>query len=349
MIGPLDLLPHLVGRRLVSTGAVLDLGLTVDAVHRRNRNYRVQTPLGGTFLKQGGRRTGLGSTRNEALVYHVLRARGLGRLIPTFLDYDAEADVLAIAAVPDAVDLQALHADQGRFPAELGSEVGRALARLHRATPSTAGLEPLRPGALTLAHPRLEILRSASGAGLELIRVVQAQEGFARALERLSSRWRTASLVHGDIKLANLLATPEGGVRLIDFEFAGLGDPRWDVGCFLACYLTLWARSVPLADVEDPGRYLHLAEVPLDKTRPITTSFWSSYREAADLGPTEAAAFLEEALGHAAVYLVQTAYELCRNHLHLTTDAAALAQLGLNVLAEPEAAASTLLGIHAGS
>lgn len=82
--------------------------------------------------------------------------------------------------------------------------------------------------------------------------------GSPRLTDALASakaeRGRLASLapIHGDPDLENLLSTQDGCV-LIDWEYAGMGDPAWDLGYLaLAADLTPVEEAAMLAVYADP-------------------------------------------------------------------------------------------------
>ncbi len=58
--------------------------------------------------------------------------------------------------------------------------------------------------------------------------------------------------IHGDPDLENLLSTP-GGCVLIDWEYAGMGDPAWDLGYLaLATDMSPTEETALLAAYADP-------------------------------------------------------------------------------------------------
>lgn len=122
----------------------------------------------------------------------------------------------------------------------LGEVVG-LLRRWHR---SGEGLGP------AIDHfDAIDRLRAAS-----TIPVGSARLG--EALDRAEAeRGTLANLapIHGDPDLENLLSTP-GGCVLIDWEYAGMGDPAWDLGYLaLATDMSPLDEAALLAAYADPG------------------------------------------------------------------------------------------------
>ncbi len=118
-----------------------------------------------------------------------------------------------------------LGGDRGTLIARLASE----LARLHAVRPPLRGLEGLAPPPADPARARIE----------ECTRWL-AEDGEPHPVAELGLRWlirhapppAPPALCHGDFRTGNFLADPEGFTALLDWEFAGWGDPDADLGWF---------------------------------------------------------------------------------------------------------------------
>jgi aminoglycoside phosphotransferase (APT) family kinase protein len=264
---------------------------------------------------------------------------------------------LILECLPNAEDLHAYHVRSGRFPDRLATALGTGLASLHRCTRRLATTRRdespklVRPTVFGLAAPRIEVLREASAVNLNVIRTVQKHPLFLQEFARLSSEWRTDSLIHGDVKLANCLthrSSSKGhlrGVKWIDWEFAGLGDPRWDVGSVFTSYLALWVFSIPIPRSDKPELLLDSARISLAKVQRNLRCFIRSYLDAAALETPSVRAWISSCVRMAGARLVQTAYEFAAGASELTAPVLTLLQMALNVLERPERAAIDLLGL----
>lgn len=137
-----------------------------------------------------------------------------------------------LAEVPAFVQAQAtgrrladLHADDDFVPA--AALAGNALAQLHHADVNIDQVPGPIPGAgLVLEAARtLACLRPELAARLGRLSSVLA--------ERIGSVETSGILIHGDFYDDQVL-TDRGGVTLLDFDEARLGDPLVDIGNFLA-------------------------------------------------------------------------------------------------------------------
>lgn len=112
----------------------------------------------------------------------------------------------------------------------LPRQLGQALARIHRIDVVRHGLDdlPAPPEGVAPARHALENLRATYEA-VALVPSPVFELAFRWLGERLPpSRLRT--FVHGDYRLGNLIAGPEGLRAVLDWEGAHIGDPMEDVG-----------------------------------------------------------------------------------------------------------------------
>jgi hypothetical protein len=136
------------------------------------------------------------------------------------------------------------------------------------------------------------------------------------------------------------------GVRIVDWELAGAGDPAVDIGAFLCNYVSLWLASVPVS-ADDPSEELVAsAQVPLDRMQPAIKSFWESYTGAIGADGAASGELLLRSVRHAGARLVQNAFEHLRRSLDLDVTALRLLQLAENILYRPEETVVHVLGLR---
>ena len=105
------------------------------------------------------------------------------------------------------------------------AEVAAALRALHGCEPIAAGFDSFR-----LVENYAAATRERGGE------VPAAYEGAHAAAARIEAALaptgrQPRSLCHDDLLAANFIAVP-GGVRLVDWEYAGMGDRYFDLGNF---------------------------------------------------------------------------------------------------------------------
>jgi len=123
----------------------------------------------------------------------------------------------------------------------------RTLAALHAVDPRTVGL-----GGEQRVGPGDEIDRWCRLLETVDPKLAPGWDGVAAALRAAEPPAMADALVHGDFRLGNMLATGAAITAVIDWEIWTVGDPRVDVGWFLAnadpaTYRrpTRYARSLP--------------------------------------------------------------------------------------------------------
>lgn len=223
-------------------------------------NVLVVMPDGsGFFVKQGIGPRGRETVANEGIVLAALQesAPDLAPYLPELLHADSRRGRITLRLIPDAIDVPSLHLPGEPPLLGVAAEFGRALALLHRA-PVPHEMPPAPVPAVFLLHrPRIADLAEYDAAGWRGIRRLQADASLQSALDDLAASWQHTCVVHHDIKWANLvLAGPDagllGGLRLVDWEFAAVSDPSWDVGCALAEYVWHACAAIPSDSSADP-------------------------------------------------------------------------------------------------
>jgi len=192
-----------------------------------NDSWRVASDAGDFVLRLDGpawRRPGVDRSR-EITLQGLAAAAGLA---PRIVAHDGARGVL-VTEYLDGRDFT---------PADMGDaaqlrRLAERLARLH-ALPAP-GLPRFDPLALFHGY-----LAAASGGDRRL--GDQLQAGLQRDAAQLAAG-AAACIVHGDLVHANLRSG--SALWLLDWEYAQVADPAWDIGCLLA-YYPQSARHLPL-------------------------------------------------------------------------------------------------------
>lgn len=354
-----EVVPFLLRRKLLHPATVVAGDLTVADASRRNRNFRVVSGRGPSYLlKQGIGPGGARTVGHEATAYRVLHADpalvAMKRYLPACHGFDAERGILTLELLRHAESLRDYHVRRQRFPTSLAKQLGDALGVLHRASP--AGIDPRGVGrpawVLSVHHPDVSLFRDASAANLQLIKLLQGAGEFCRLLDDLRAGWTNDALIHGDVKADNVVAfAPNDSGRktrlaLVDWEMAGRGDACWDVGSVFGEYLATWLLSMPMTGEAAPERFVELARYPLEAIQPAIRAFWHAYVRRMGFDAATSHRRLTRSVPYAAARLVQTCYESSQTSLHLMGTTRCMLQLSLNVLQRPLEAIVYLLGFR---
>ena len=339
---------YLLGWGLIAPTGVVDGEMVVVDASRRNHNLAVISRGGpGYLLKQPRDERAVAALANEAAVYGWLGGSDswFAGYLPTVHRYEPGGP-LVLEYLAGHETMRHRIGRRGRFPQAHGRLAGRALAELHRyrRPPGASPVADLAvPWVLTLDRPELALFRDFQGARTQVLRIIQQHPEFSTGFARLRRRWHCRVLVHNDVRWDNLLVpvAAGAGLRIVDWELAGWGDPAWDVGAMLAQYLTCWVTSMPASAALDPTTTLALARYPLAKMQPAIRACWLGYQRHAEPGSVG----LVPATEYAAATLVQIAVERAASTSHVDGVATVLLQVSANMLRWPADAAASLLGL----
>jgi hypothetical protein len=353
-----EVVPYLLRREFLHPAAVVECDVLVTDASRRNRNFRVVSERGPSYLlKQGVGNGGARTVEHEAAVYRSLREgplrEGMKRYLPACHGYDTERGVLTLELLPRAESLRDYHVSRRRFPTSLAKQLGEALGMLHRGSQAESDPRGTRgpAWALSLHHPNVSVFRDVSAANLQLIKLIQGADEFCRHLDDLRAGWANDAFIHGDVKADNVIAfAPNNSGRktrlaLVDWEMAGRGDACWDVGSVFGEYLATWLLSMPITGEAAPERFVELARYPLEAIQPAIRAFWHAYVRRMGFDATMSHHRLTRAVRYGAARLVQTCYESSQTTTYLMGTTQCMLQLSLNILQRPLEATIHLLGI----
>jgi aminoglycoside phosphotransferase (APT) family kinase protein len=170
-------------------------------------------------------------------------ARALRAIAPRLRAYDPGVHALIVEYLAHDTAWNYLRRTTARAQV-LGSAVGRTLATAHirvpDAVPQPAMLSAKLPWILQLNRVATdEIPEPATRA---LLAAMRRDFELTRRLRDLERQWQIDTIIHGDAKLDNIIVKMSGRSHawLIDWAFAGQGDPAWDVGSALQSAMALW-------------------------------------------------------------------------------------------------------------
>lgn len=349
----------LIGRGLLSAGAVVAGDFVVLDASRRNRNFKVIRTVGpGLFVKQMRemQADAMLTLRREAACYDLARSEpALERLMPPFISYDPLRHVLIVELMPEAESLAEYLARYRVFPDGIGQMLGEALGLYHARGAGIADHEAVRtlfphqiPVVLRLGRGGHDALGQYGRVGPALSAVIHQHPEFEQLLDGVGKEWRLDSLIHGDMKWDNVLVFPAGDrldFRVVDWEMADLGDAAWDVGAVLQSALTAWILSMPIGSGLPPERYVAMASLPVEAIRRVLHDFWDAYAAARSFNETERRSEIERSMRFGAARLVWAVIEQRLYAPHLDPAAAALLQVSLNILQNPPKAVAELLDL----
>jgi len=362
-LSPENLVYYLLERGFLTREAVVHGGVEVSEIPRRNRNFRIKQRNGpGYFLKQVRQwdPETVRTLRAEAQCYRLAVEDGtfadVARIVPRFCAYDERRAVLVTELLDGAETITEHHFRNDAFPVEVAEQLGMAFGSYHRkaAAGPPAGLDGMflrRPAwALSLHDMPPQSTPGLSGGIHQMIGMIRQFPEFAAALEKLRAGWRADAVIHGDIKWDNCVLCPGSDghllLKIVDWEMADWGDSCWDLAGILSAYLSFWVQSLP-GQMGNPDLMVAQARYPVERMQPAMRSFWRKYTECREVSGQAARDLLRRTVLYTGARNIQTAFEVLQASPQANSGTVLLLQLSMNVLTNPEEAASELLGIAA--
>jgi len=231
-------------------------GATPRAVERLpdgtvNDVYRVDTRAGSFVLRVDGaewRRPGVDRGR-EAVLHAAAAAAGLA---PPIVCMRPDRGVLVTEFLPGEMWSPQSFASTDRL-----GQLGERLGSLHAlAAPPVAPFDPLGLAGTYIAAAPRRAAPAWLAARADCERVLAK---LTAAVQQVTAAGRRPAIVHGDLMHTNLL---QGEcLWLLDFEYAQVADPLYDVGCVLAYYPAARAHAAALLAAACPGARVTPAEL----------------------------------------------------------------------------------------
>lgn len=277
-----DVISYLMGLRELTAAELVHSAFWVEQLDRRNVSYVVHTDRPRYFLKRA-RNAWDNGLPAEAAAYRALRGTSVGSYLPALVSDESTPHILTLQHLGDVRTLREFHQTTGRAPAYLGREVGRMLAALHQSVVTLAAEDRAEtaPWALTLLNPPLSVLQTESSGTLEVLRRIQGDPRLMSTLDEVLAGWRVTALCHNDMRLDNLLLTPDRRLAVVDWELCAPGDAAWDVAGFIEGYLELWLTGAVSRSQRGTARAGPGTDVPARRSltvyRPLLRGFWEAY------------------------------------------------------------------------
>lgn len=358
---------ELLRRGLLEKTEILDGGVTVADSTSRHRNALVmRRAQPGYFVKEAipTQPMSVQTLMREAATYALVQQpdsalASLAPLMPKLHVWDPMQRLLVLELLPDAENVGAHVRRTNTFSTEIAAQFGHALATYHSRTAGTITAAAyghifprMVPWALTISQQNQASILNLSAANAQMLSLIQRYPNFPRRLDALQASWRRDTLVHGDMKFENCVVASNGGangdvtIKVVDWETADLGDPRWDVGSMLQSWLTYWIFSMPAdGTVTDPDQLAARAQYPLERMRPAIRAFWNTYVATMNVSGQAERDLLDTCISFGGARMVQTVFESMYQMTQLTPHAIFMLQVSLNILEEPRAAVADLLAL----
>jgi thiamine kinase-like enzyme len=217
----------------------------------------------------------------------------LRQLMPEVIDFDRDNAIVVIKYYRESQDLDYFYRERGDYPEDIATALGKAIAAIHSRTFNSEDdrrflqSNPLPPSKILREIGKLHpnIFGIFCSDGMEFFRLYQSRNSIKESILQLQELWHPCCLVHGDLKLDNILINlpsqniniDRNLIRFIDWEKYFWGDPAYDLATIIECYLRIWLKSLLISPEIDFKLSLQLANTPLEVLQPSLNALINSY------------------------------------------------------------------------
>lgn len=277
----------------------------------KNFNLLVSCSAEQHFLVKQERYNSQGKTKGEfqqewliqKLVRDFSELNCLQNVISEAIDYDRDNSIIVFNYLINYGDLSDFYYQNKDFSTIIASSIGKTLATIHRLTFNQNQYQDFlvkESNYNLLKSPNLsnnlnrikpELLGKVGEDAFKFYRLYQRDSAIGEAIGQLDGHWRSSCLIHGDLRLVNILVSLSWQenidsldeekhneiIRIIDWERFSWGDPAFDLGTIIASYLKLWLGSLIIGTDIDIRTALSLATTPLEFIQPSLLALINSY------------------------------------------------------------------------
>lgn len=180
------------------------------------------------------------SISNEFRIHHFLQ----GKLsVPQLIHFEEASSVLITEHI-EVTPLEDTLSSNNKIDI-IERQIPKLLAQFHNVTPKNKLIQNewyVLPESNFLLNrgwwtQELLVWRSAPPShalAAYLFANVMLEDTPQKALDRLSTKWLNAYIIHNDFRLQNILIDKNNKLYIVDFERASIGDAYWDLGYYLA-------------------------------------------------------------------------------------------------------------------
>lgn len=345
-----NLIHYLLEKGFVKAQSVVDADVKIIPVSSRNRNFKIHIGNSPGYLVKQVSSTDeekLLSLRQEATLFWLVKNEPvfspLAPFLPAYHDFDTNEQILVIELIENSQDVFNHYQVNGKISDGVFEQLSQTFAAIHSITAQQVSTSPsavffgcktpwifyIGPG-FNLPHK--------NNVDLQIMNLVRSNKEFVFHIEQLKKEWAVESLIHGDVKWANILVTNNGEVKTIDWEICDIGDPAWDIAGIFQSVLNSWYFT---------GNGLNTPDEKFLQTQRISLQlFWDSYCQKMGYTSDERKKRLQKTIGYTGLRVIQTCLESTFKATGFYDNTARYLQLAHNILRYRDDAQTELFGIE---
>lgn len=308
-----NIVHYLIDKGFLDTEPLMNGGFKLTTYQTRNCIFIIELDgQNDLFVKQlvNLDKSNVYFMQKDATFYHLVHQTAyfkyLAPAVPKYFGYDPKTQVLVLEYYPNSINfMEFYHEQQGQVSSQM-ERLAYYFTELHRDITEDikehTGLQfynRLIPWVLRL-NDRLKPSKSI------VIQTLLEDEGLMYLVEQLKRHWNIQTLVHGDVKLANILAIRETHqLKIIDWEMAIIGDPLWDVAGLFQSFIAMHLAHLNIETNELTDDFYQMKHI-----QDAIQAFWDNYTTHQGWSKEEKATALDKTLRFTGARLLQTAIEM---------------------------------------
>jgi Phosphotransferase enzyme family len=291
-------------------------------------------------------------------------------LFPEILHFDTEHSIVVFNYLDEYRDLDEFYAKEKSFPIEVATQIGSAIAEIHRMTLQNTDYQTF----LTASEKNQDDSKQEASINfngidrispdvfsifpsdcIKFLTLYQRYDSLGQAISILNDSYQPCCLTHKDFKLNNLLLhndweqriskpQPESILRLIDWERSGWGDPAFDLGSIVASYLQIWLGSMVVSTDTTLEESLRMAMTPLELLQPslgmLIGTYLMNFPEILREQPT----FVQRVVQFAGLALIQQIQAMIQYQKVFNNTGICMLQVAKSFLCRPAQSIPTIFG-----
>ncbi len=203
--------------------------------------FRIRAPDGRTVVvKEVAREAAAAgrSLRGELFAYRLANwISAVAAALPHPLLIDEKHQVLVVESLGNSSIWPTIDGSSSIGSPGIAEQLGAIMAGWHDATQDTGLWASPAIGILHMPDALDAATAGRAGTTQILMRSMVDDPELSSALRAARAGWRDRCLIHGDIRRENWITVVPGrvtGLKVLDWELSGSGDPAWDLGSVLA-------------------------------------------------------------------------------------------------------------------
>ncbi len=293
--------------------------------------------------------------------------------MPEVVHFDLDNSIMVVDYLDDHLNLGEFYAKENVFPPEIPTSIGAMLAAIHGITFEGQDYQEFllskSQGASLDEAPNLlqsmervgpEVFGKVPPDGLKFLGLYQRYDSLRSAIAELSNAYDPCCLAHNDFKLNNILLPNDWqqvaldikpsernivGLKLIDWERSGWGDPAFDLGMLISSYLLIWLGSLVVGKSIEIKEALRMAITPLEIIQPSLAALISTYLACFPQILDHRPDFVRRVVQFSGVALIQAIQSTLQYQKSFNNTGICTLQVAKTLLCYPEKSIPTVFGI----